>query len=410
MRPGEGINMAQAPRLQAEMFGGLEIRVGDHILVEKGGRVNKPIELLVYLLLNIGEKTTNDQLMEVLWEEDEVENPAGALKNAVYSVRRMLAKAGIKEDCIITRDRQYTWNPDVPVDIDVDRFNELYRRCVTSDAPVREIIEACRAGIALYAGDFLPSLSDRYWLMTRAGALRQRYQTMVLHLSDLLLAEDERSGAEEVLNLCARALLLEPLSEELYLRYFNALRRLDMKAAVLSYYPVVANMFLDEVGEPLPAEVRDIYRWAAEGANLPMEDIRHIQKDLDEVTRDDRPIRGAYFCPYEVFKHMYHMVVRNATRNEEGVILLLVTLVPLEAPKQEMIRVMLGVRELIKNMLRKGDVFARYSRNQYVLMLSVKSTDDFAVVRDRLLARYQESGMSTVLRMEVTVGIPDPIV
>ena len=403
--------MQQTKRLQAKMFGGLQIHVGDQYLVEKGGRVNKPIELLVYLLLNIGAQITNEQLMEALWGDDEVENPAGALKNAAYSLRRLLTKVDLDQECIITRDRQYAWNPDVPVDLDVDRFNKLYEAAMQNpDVSDEEMVRCCREALALYAGDFLPGLSDRYWLMTRASTLRQRYLNMVLHLSDRLLASDERSGAEEVMNLCSRALLLEPLSEDIYLRHFTALRKLDMKAAVLSYYPVVANMFLDEVGQPLPESVREIYRWAAEGANLPMEDIRHIQKDLDEITRDDRPIRGAYFCPYEVFKHMYHMVVRNATRNSEDVILLLVTLVPLEAPKQEMIRVMLSVKELIKNMLRKGDVFARYSRNQYVLMLSVKSTDDYKIVRDRLLTRYEKSGISQVLRMQVTIGIPDPIV
>ncbi len=403
--------MQQTQCLQAKMFGGLQIHVGDQYLVEKGGRVNKPIELLVYLLLNIGAQTTNEQLMEALWGDDEVENPAGALKNAAYSLRRLLTKVGLDQECIITRDRQYAWNPDVPVDLDVDRFNKLYEAAMQNpDVSDEEMVRCCREALALYAGDFLPGLSDRYWLMTRASTLRQRYLNMVLHLSDRLLASDERSGAEEVMNLCSRALLLEPLSEDIYLRHFTALRKLDMKAAVLSYYPVVANMFLDEVGQPLPESVREIYRWAAEGANLPMEDIRHIQKDLDEITRDDRPIRGAYFCPYEVFKHMYHMVVRSATRNSEDVILLLVTLVPLEAPKQEMIRVMLSVKELIKNMLRKGDVFARYSRNQYVLMLSVKNTDDYKIVRDRLLTRYEKSGISQVLRMQVTIGIPDPIV
>lgn len=403
--------MQETKCLQAKMFGGLQIHVGDQYLVEKGGRVNKPIELLVYLLLNIGAQTTNEQIMEALWGDDEVENPAGALKNAAYSLRRLLAKAGLEQECIITQDRQYAWNPDVPVELDIDRFNKLYETAMqTPGTPAETVEKCCREALALYAGDFLPALSDRYWLIARASTLRQRYTSMVLHLSDLLLASDERADAEEVMNLCSRALLFEPLSEDIYLRYFTALRKMDMKTAVLSYYPVVANMFLDEVGQPLPESVREIYRWAAEGANLPMEDIRHIQKDLDEITRDDRPIRGAYFCPYEVFKHMYHMVVRSATRNSEDVILLLVTLVPLEVPKQEMIRVMLSVKELIKNMLRKGDVFARYSRNQYVLMLSVKHTDDYKVVRDRLLTRYEKSGMSQMLRMQVTIGIPDPIV
>lgn len=403
--------MQQTKCLQAKMFGGLQIQVGDRYLVEKGGRVNKPIELLVYLLLNRGTQITNEQIMEALWGDDEVENPAGALKNAAYSLRRLLTKAGLVQECIITQERQYAWNPDVPVDLDVDRFNHLYETAMLTPGVNQEtVMSSCREALALYAGDFLPALNDRYWLMARSSTLRQRYLSMVLHLSDLLLESNDRSGPEEVMNLCSRALLLEPLSEDVYLRNFTAMRKLDMKAAVLSYYPVVANMFLDEVGQPLPESVREIYRWAAEGANLPMEDIRHIQKDLDEITRDDRPIRGAYFCPYEVFKHMYHMVVRSATRNSEDVILLLVTLVPLEAPKQEMIRVMLSVKELIKNMLRKGDVFARYSRNQYVLMLSVKNTDDYKIVRDRLLSRYEKSGMSQLLRMQVTIGIPDPIV
>ena len=403
--------MQQTNCLQASMFGGLQIHVGDQYLVEQGGRVNKPMELLVYLLLNIGAQTSNEQIMEALWGDDEVENPAGALKNAAYSLRRQLAKAGLQQECIITRDRQYAWNPEVPVELDIDRFNKLYETAMqTPGTPPEKVERCCREAVALYAGDFLPALSDRYWLMARASTLRQRYLSMVLHLSDLLLSSEDRSGAEEVMNLCSRALLLEPLSEELQLRHFTALRKLDMKTAVLNHYPVVANMFFDEVGEPLPESIREIFRWASEGADLPMEDIRHIQKDLDEITRDDRPIRGAYFCPYEVFKHMYHMVVRSATRNSEDVILLLVTLTPQEAPKQERIRVMLSVKELIKNMLRKGDVFSRYGRNQYVLMLSVKNADDYKVVRDRLLSRYEKSGISQILHMQVTVGIPDPIV
>lgn len=86
--------MQQTKCLQAKMFGGLQIQVGDRYLVEKGGRVNKPIELLVYLLLNRGTQITNEQIMEALWGDDEVENPAGALKNAAYSLRRQLTKAG----------------------------------------------------------------------------------------------------------------------------------------------------------------------------------------------------------------------------------------------------------------------------------------------------------------------------
>ena len=63
-----------------------------------------------------------------------------------------------------------------------------------------------------YTGDFLPSLSGRRWVLPKASALSQKYLSVVLRACDLLLAGGERSSAQEVLDICSRALLLEPLS------------------------------------------------------------------------------------------------------------------------------------------------------------------------------------------------------
>ena len=74
--------------LQVETLGGLRIKAGDKVLLEQGARINKPWELLIFLLLNMDEPLTNEQICEALWEDDEVANPAGALKNAAYSLRK----------------------------------------------------------------------------------------------------------------------------------------------------------------------------------------------------------------------------------------------------------------------------------------------------------------------------------
>ena len=289
--------------LDVETFGGLQVKAGDTVLLERGARINKPWELLAFLLLNTDEPVTNEQICEALWEDDEVANPAGALKNAAYSLRKQLAAAGLPADCIITRDRQYCWNPATPVRLDVQELFALHREGMEARDPQQQLA-ACRRLLDLYSGDFLPTLAGRRWVMPKASALRQRYLSAVLHACDLLL---------------------EPLSEELYLRHFTALKQLDMKTAILNHYPIVSNLFLDETGEVLGPELQSIFRWAAEGTNT-VDDIHQIQRDLDEATRDDRPIRGAYFCPYEVFKHMYHMVVRSAVRVDNTVVLLLVGL------------------------------------------------------------------------------------
>ena len=70
----------------------------------------------------------------------------------------------------------------------------------------------------------------------------------------------------------------------------------------------------------------------------------------------------------------------------------------------------LQLREIIKNTLRKGDVFSRYSRNQYVLMLSVRQPGDSGVVAERLLKGWKASGLSSSMRIDISTGLPEPIV
>ena len=91
--------------LQVETLGGLRVTAGEKTLLEQSARINKPWELLIFLLLNMDETLTNQQICEALWEEDEVENLAGALKNAAYSLRKQLTAAGLPANCVMTRNR-----------------------------------------------------------------------------------------------------------------------------------------------------------------------------------------------------------------------------------------------------------------------------------------------------------------
>ena len=149
--------------LQVETLGGLRIKAGDKVLLEQGARINKPWELLIFLLLNMDEPLTNEQICEALWEDDEVAHPAGALKNAAYSLRKHLTAAGLPADCVMTRDREYCWNPATPVQLDVQTLNALFRQGRSEKDPARQL-ELCR--------DFLDEPDRcRFWfeLFWRSG-------------------------------------------------------------------------------------------------------------------------------------------------------------------------------------------------------------------------------------------------
>ena len=46
----------------------------------------------------------------------------------------------------------------------------------------------------------------------------------------------------------------------------------------------------------------------------------------------------------------------------------------------------------------------------YVLMLSVRQAGDTAVVAERLLKSWRSCGASSGMRIDITSGVPDPIV
>ena len=402
-----------ADRLKVKMFGGFSVCWNDKTLIEYSARMNKPQELLALLLARENEKLSNEQLMEALWESDEIENPAGALKNAVYSVRKLLQKSAPGINFITMENGRYQWNAQIPVELDIQQFEQLTEMLFEEKLDDEQQLQTARQALALYCGEMLPGLSSRQWVIQSNSYLRQKYLRTVKYMADLLGNCGTRADLEEMLDICNRAALFEPLHEELYESMFEAMRGLDMKQAVLSYYPVVSNLFYDELGEKLPDHLRDIYLWASEGSNQIKEDLHQVQQDLSEVTKETRPIRGAYYCEYEMFKHVYHMVARNAARTGDHVIIMLITLLPKHKEllqKQETVRHMLQLKEIIKQTLRKGDVFSRYSRDQYILMLPVRSSLDVTVVQRRLENACQNAMDQREVVIDMKAQMLEPVV
>ena len=94
--------MPEQSKMEISLFSGMTILWNGTPILEHSARLNKPLELLALLLLRGDKKLTNEQLMDGLWESDEIENPAGALKNAAYSLRKFLQKADKEKRFIIT--------------------------------------------------------------------------------------------------------------------------------------------------------------------------------------------------------------------------------------------------------------------------------------------------------------------
>ena len=142
--------MPEQSKMEISLFSGMTILWNGTPILEHSARLNKPLELLALLLLRGDKKLTNEQLMDGLWESDEIENPAGALKNAAYSLRKFLQKADKEKRFIITESGRYIWNPEISVTTDVWEFEQEARLADQPGTPAEERIPHARRALKLY--------------------------------------------------------------------------------------------------------------------------------------------------------------------------------------------------------------------------------------------------------------------
>jgi hypothetical protein len=193
---------------------------------------------------------------------------------------------------------------------------------------------------------------------------------------------------------------------------FKALSNLNMNKVIVNTYFRVSRMFSDELGIELSSEIKDIYTKASKKVNKIEHDILIIKEDLREATKDQTPIRGSYFCTYEVFKQMYQMVARAADREKRSIVLLLITILDSKGniPENPVLKSSMSeLRDILKKSLRKGDTFAQYSKAQFILMLSTESIEKSEIVISRIENNFNNYLNQNKIKIITKVSLQDSI-
>lgn len=370
--------------MRVETFGGLAVWLDDQPLVRHGKRINKNLELLALLAINGRAPLSNEALAGLLWTGEESHNPAGTLKNAAYSLRRLLEQRGAGRELITVEDKQYRLAGDLVLEVDLWRAGQLAEQAVNQPDPARAL-EAWQELDGICCGDFLPRLADRPWVAGQASLVRSGWLAAARRAAALLLDGPERTGARQALAVCAEALLIFPDDMGLQIIRFAAMQRLNMKAAVRSQYPLLAERLMERQGQAPPARLRAIHQWATEGESRGREEMLRIRQKLANHEKNAPP--GPYFCEYDQLPMLYAMARRQAARNGQTTVLLLVSAESqpgsaAAGPDQKL-------RFLLSQTLRRDDVCCRYGHDQYLALLMLADPAHTDAVEHRLRAGWK---------------------
>lgn len=373
-----------------KFFGVFTISCGEKHVSIKATR--NRVKKLLGLLILTDEQYTDAALIDHIWADNPSKAADSDLTNLVYLTRQTLAKVAPGLKCICRRKGRYFWNPDVKYDTDLAKMDRLYlayrhAKAITDSKTVKN---TCREMVELYDGTLADTFDGESWVLPMSRHYNNVYLTVATDLCDTLALSHKKEDIEELSEVALKSARYGE-TMRFYEYYFDALKSLGRKKAIVRAYKKISKTHVQETGEGLSDAIKRIYNWADESRHVSASDLDKLVADLREPTADGE-IKNAYYCDRQMFLTMAHFVMRNALRDGKVVVVLIIGFKDARVrPRGKMETAafeerMTALEDGIRNTMRKDDVFTRLSPSQYIVLPFDCDPDQVDAVKTRLLS------------------------
>lgn len=389
------------PTLQVQMLGQFTLRYGDRTISDSDDRSRRVWSLLAYMLYNHGRSFAQEELIHLYWSNGEKSaDPGNALKSIFHRIRTALDKLqpGLGRLLVRRKAGRYFWNNAMPLSLDIEDFEAHFHAAeAAGDDDVR--LAEYQAALALYAGDPLPRMTDEIWTIPIVAYYHSLYTRAAASAIELL---EKQERTAEAVALCRRAIHIEPYQEDLYEHLMRGLLRTgDMKGA-MSVYEEMSELLFAHFGVMPSETLRTLYRQATRTVNDRTLTMDEVCSQLEEPA----PHGGAMVCEYDFFKILYRAEARSIARNGHSANICLLSVSGKDGEmlaRRSLDPAMNNLQVLVQNNLRRGDVIARCSISQYIILLPQANYENSRMVADRLVSAFYRRYPHSPARLRYTV-------
>mgnify|MGYP000788282476 FL=1 len=389
------------PTLQVQMLGQFTLRYGDRTISDSDDRSRRVWSLLAYMLYNHGRSFAQEELIHLYWSNNEKSaDPGNALKSIFHRIRTALDKLqpGLGRLLVRRKAGRYFWNNAMPLSLDIEDFEAHFHAAeAAGDDDVR--LAEYQAALALYAGDPLPRMTDEIWTIPIVAYYHSLYTRAAAGAIELL---EKQERTAEAVALCRRAIHIEPYQEDLYEHLMRGLLRTgDMKGA-MSVYEEMSELLFAHFGVMPSETLRTLYRQATRTVNDRTLTMDEVCSQLEEPA----PHGGAMVCEYDFFKILYRAEARSIARNGHSANICLLSVSGKDGEmlaRRSLDPAMNNLQVLVQNNLRRGDVIARCSISQYIILLPQANYENSRMVADRLVSAFYRRYPHSPARLRYTV-------
>jgi ATP/maltotriose-dependent transcriptional regulator MalT/DNA-binding SARP family transcriptional activator len=235
--------------IRVRTLGGFEVAVGGEVL-RFGRKAQRRVLDLLKCVVALGPQgVSRDAVAGTLWPDSEGDAARDAFEITLHRLRKLLGR----DDAVVLSNGMLHLNPAITW-TDAVAFERLAGQAAGDRGDVG--LAAAERALALYRGPFLGNEEEAPWLLPARARLRSRY----LRLATLVAQRREQAGdGAGAADVYARALELEPFTEDLYRRLMLCLAAQDRRAESLDVYRRCQQMLSVVLGTTPSAETEAIH-------------------------------------------------------------------------------------------------------------------------------------------------------
>lgn len=370
---------AMEKKLWVKMLGGFSAGYEDEVLTFGRQRDSKFRQLFQILMTRPGQGFSKREIARSLYGHEEVEDSNASLNNTIFRLRKYLETSPLPSgDYLILSGGVLCFDGVIEVDSDVWNFERAAWDFEKEQDGERKA-ELCRKACGLYRGEFLPYLSNEQWVIEKSCSYQKLYFRMLKYLLHHLKKESDYQTMESV---STRAAELYPC-EGWELWRIESLIALGRRKEAEEIYEKTAS-YVQKTGGFLSKKGQEQFR----KIGVRMRQTEGTEEDISKCLMESVPGQGAYGCTLPGFSDCFRMLKRAAARGGKCFSLILCTILDAgghavndqEYCERQEKRLCASFR---KN-LRRGDIYTKYSENQYLLLCIGVERENVAEIGARI--------------------------
>lgn len=400
----------------ASLMGGFSISYDGNPLFINANPQCKYMQILLILLKAGNEGVDRKQLLDIVRPGEQNQDlRSRSLRQLVYVLRKMLAASGFPEGrYIVSKHYRYCFTRDYEAHTDTEELDRLIEG-IRENRRERKPLDAlylnyCQA----YGGEFLPMLSGEEWAAENSAYYYKWYYES---LNGLCRTMKEKGEYETLLELCTAASQYYPY-DGWQAEQIDCLMALGKKKEADRVYEEAQESFYQDFGVPAMDRVMSRYREGGRKRSRTAGALAGIKESLKE----ENEIKAPYQCSCPSFLDLYRIVARLKERFGQASSLLVCTLY-LDGEEEEANQIVPGgsadwkpeqqarlekemerCRQLLEGSLRAEDAYTKYSKRQYLVLLSGADKENGEQIAERLKARWKENSRSPGAKIELMVS------